>query len=275
MMFRSVTKLRAGLVLLGALALGALGACASSDPSELAFEEVPAQKLYAQGIAAMDGGDDSLARKKFEELDRQHPYSNYARRSMVLSAYNSYRQGDYSESVQISRRFIALYPSDEDVPYAYYLIGQSYYRQIPEITRDQEAAERAMQAMNDLVQRYPQSEYASDARNKIRITMDQLAGKEMQIGRYYLERKEYIAAANRFKLVVKDFQTTRHVEEGLMRLAQTYLAMGIVHEAQTAVAVLGHNFPDSKWYQQAFAMLKTDGLQPQVNKGSWLSRVFS
>lgn len=272
MVVQSATTLRNCLVLLGALALGA---CASSDPSELAFEEVPAEKLYAEGIAAMDDGDDSLARKKFEELDRQHPYSNFARRSMVLSAYNAYRRGDYSDSVQTSKRFIALYPSDEDVPYAYYLIGQSYYRQIPEVTRDQEAAERAMGAMNDLVQRYPDSEYASDARKKIRITMDQLAGKEMQIGRYYLERKEYIAAANRFKLVVTDFQTTRHVEEGLMRLAQTYLAMGIMHEAQTAVAVLGHNFPESKWYKQAYSMLNKDGLKPEVNKGSWMAKIFS
>ncbi|MCT4656463.1 MAG: outer membrane protein assembly factor BamD [Cohaesibacter sp.] len=272
MVFPFAKQLRSGLILGSVLALAA---CSSTAPEELAFEEVPAEKLYAQGVTAMDSGDDKLAREKFEELDRQHPYSNLARKSMVLTAYNHYRRGEYTESVQASKRFIALYPGDEDVPYAYYLIGQSYYRQIPEVTRDQEAAERAMKAMNDLVQRYPDSEYASDARKKIRITMDQLAGKEMQIGRYYLERQEYIAAANRFKVVVSDFQTTRHVEEGLMRLAQTYLAMGIAHEAQTAVAVLGHNFPESKWYKKAHSMLSDDGLAPEVNSGSWMSKLFS
>lgn len=256
------------------LALLAMTACSSTDPSELAFQEEPAEKLYAEGLVAMEGGDTKQAREKFEELDRQHPYSNYARKSMMLTAYSHFRAGQYTECVQAAKRFIALYPSDQDVPYAYYLIGESYYRQIPDITRDQEAAERAMQAMNELVQRYPDSEYADDARKKVRITLDQLAGKEMQIGRYYLERKEYIAAVNRFKVVVTDFQITRHVEEGLLRLAEAYMAMGIVHEAQTAVAVLGHNFPESEWYKRGFAMLKGGGLAPEVNKGSWMNRLL-
>lgn len=262
---------RIGFALLGGLLLAA---CSSTDPSELAFEEVPAEKLYAEGIVAMDQGDLKTVKEKFSELDRQHPYSNYARKSMILSAYSHYRSGEYTECVSTAKRFLALYPGDEDAAYAYYLIGQSYYRQIPDVTKDQEAAERAMQAMNELIQRYPDSEYTSDARKKIRITMDQLAGKEMQIGRYYLERQEYIAAVNRFKLVVTDFQVTRHVEEGLMRLAESYLAMGIVTEAQTAVAVLGHNFPQSEWYKRAYGMLKDDGLTPKVNKGSWMSRLF-
>lgn len=264
-------QLRVGFATLSLLAIAA---CSSTDPSELAFKEVPAEKLYAEGLVAMEAGDVKESKKKFDELDRQHPYSNYARKSMVMSAYGHYKNGQFTECVQTAKRFIALYPGDEDVPYAYYLIGQSYFRQIPDVTRDQEATERAMKAMNELIQRYPDSEYTNDARKKIRITMDQLAGKEMQIGRYYLERKEYIAAANRFKLVATDFQTTRHVEEGLMRLAETYLAMGITHEAQTAVAVLGHNFPESEWYGRAHSMLKDDGLAPKVNSGSWMAKLF-
>ncbi|SNY94362.1 Beta-barrel assembly machine subunit BamD [Cohaesibacter sp. ES.047] len=263
---------RVGFVL---VMLTGLAACSSTDKSELAFEEVPAEKLYAEGLVAMESGDRKEAKKKFEELDRQHPYSNYARKSMMLSAYSHYKGGEFTECISDAKRFLTLYPGDEDAPYAYYLIGQSYFRQIPDVTRDQEAAERAMKAMNDLIQRYPDSEYANDARRKIRITMDQLAGKEMQIGRYYMERKEYIAAVNRFKVVVSDFQKTRHVEEGLMRLAEAYLAMGITHEAQAAVAVLGHNFPDSEWYKTAYKMLNKDGLDPKADKGSWVSRVFS
>ena len=263
---------RFGLALV--LASG-LAACSSTDPSELAFEEIPAEKLYAEGLVAMESGDAKAAKKSFDELDRQHPYSNYARKSIMLTAYTHYKGGQYTECVTAAKRFLALYPGDDDAPYAYYLIGQSYFKQIPDVTRDQEASERAMQAMNELIQRYPDSEYSDDARQKIRITMDQLAGKEMQIGRYYLERREYIAAVNRFKVVVTDFQMTRQVEEGLMRLAESYLAMGITHEAQTAVAVLGHNFPQSKWYKIAYSMLNKDGLAPEVNRGSWMARLFN
>ncbi|TLP48449.1 outer membrane protein assembly factor BamD [Cohaesibacter sp. CAU 1516] len=270
--FLSAKQSRIGFALL--LTLG-VAACASKDPSELAFEEVPAEKLYAEGLRAMETGDSKEAKKKFEEIDRQHPYSSFARKSMLLTAYQNFRNGNYTETVTAAKRFIALYPGDEDVPYAYYLIGESYYRQIPDVTRDQEAAERAMGAMNELVQRYPDSEYSDDARRKVRITLDQLAGKEMQIGRYYQERREYIAAINRFKVVVSDFQNTRHIEEALMRLAESYLAMGIAHEAQTAIAVLGHNFPDSPWYKRGYNMLNEGGLQPQIQKGSWISNVFS
>ena len=260
---------------IGLLFAAGLTACSTADQSDLAFEEIPAEKLYAEGLVAMDDGDAKEAQAKFEELDRQHPYSNYARKSMMLTAYTHYKGGQYTECISAAKRFLALYPSDPDAPYAQYLIGESYFRQVPDITRDQEAAERAMQAMNEVVQRYPDSEYANDARRKVRMAMDQLAGKEMQIGRYYLERREYIAAVNRFKVVVTDFQMTRHVEEGLMRLAESYLAMGITHEAQTAVAVLGHNFPESKWYKIAYSMLNKDGLAPEVNKGSWMAKLFS
>ncbi|WP_316860106.1 outer membrane protein assembly factor BamD [uncultured Cohaesibacter sp.] len=268
--FLYTNRVRLGLAV---LVLTGLGACASKDPSDLAFEEVPAEKLYAEGLVAMQSGDRKEANKKFEELDRQHPYSNFARQSMVLTAYTHYKSGQYTECISAAKRFITLFPGDEDVPYAYYLIGQSYFKQVLDVTRDQENAEKAMQAMNELIQRYPDSEYTKDARRKVRITMDQLAGKEMQIGRYYLERKEFIAAVNRFKVVVTDYQTTRQVEEALMRLAESYLALGIVHEAQTAVAVLGHNYPESKWYKIAYAMLKKDGVVPEVNKGSWMARL--
>nr|WP_321456338.1 outer membrane protein assembly factor BamD [uncultured Cohaesibacter sp.] len=260
---------------LAVLAISGLGACSHKDPSDLVFQEIPAEKLYAEGLLAMETGDRKEAKKKFDELDRQHPYSDYSRRSMMLTAYTHYKSGEYTECISAAKRFIALFPGDKDVPYAYYLIGQSYFNQIPDVTRDQETTQKALQAMNELVQNYPDSEYAGDARRKVRVTLDQLAGKEMQVGRYYLERKEYIAAINRFKVVVTDYQTTRQVEEALMRLAESYLALGITHEAQTAVAVLGHNYPESKWYKMAYSMLNKGGYEPEVNKGSWMARIFN
>ena len=169
---------------------------------------------------------------------------------------------------------MTLFPATEDAAYAQYLIGESYFRQIPDVTRDQDLSKKAMDAMGAVIQKYPDSEYANDARNKIDMARDQIAGKEMQIGRYYLERHEYLAAVNRFKTVVEEYQTTRHVEEALHRLTESYLALGIVPEAQTAAAVLGHNFPDSEWYQDSYKLLGKGGLEPEENKGSWISRAF-
>ena len=155
---------------------------------------------------------------------------------------------------------MTLFPATDDAAYAQYLIGESYFRQIPDVTRDQDLSQKAMEAMGAVIQKYPDSEYADDARKKIEMARDQIAGKEMQIGRYYLERREYLAAVNRFKTVVQDYQTTRHVEEALHRLTESYLALGIVPEAQTAAAVLGHNFPDSEWYQDSYRLLSKGGL---------------
>jgi outer membrane protein assembly factor BamD len=191
-----------------------------------------------------------------------------------MSAFANYRRGRNDETIQAANRFLTLYPGSEDAAYAQYLIGASYFNQIPDVTRDQDATRRAMASLEEIVARYPDSEYAVDASRKLIVARDQLAGKEMQVGRYYLERREYIAAVNRFRAVVTDYQDTRHVEEALERLVEANLAMGLAGEAQTAAAVLGHNFPDSPWYQDAYKLLQSGGLEPREDRGSWLSQLF-
>ena len=227
-----------------------------------------------EALAHLEAGDPRDAAEKFEEIDKEHPYSDYARRSLVMSAFLNFRRGKYQEAINDAQRYVTLFPANPDAAYAQYLIGESYFRQIPDVTRDQEISRKAMDAMNEVIRKYPDSEYADDAQNKIDVATDQIAGKEMQIGRYYLERREYLAAVNRFKSVVQEYQTTRHVEEALHRLTESYMALGIVPEAQTAAAVLGHNFPDSQWYQDSYALLNKGGLSPDENRGSWISRAF-
>lgn len=251
------------------------GLFGSKEEAFVEAPEVPAGQLYNQGLAYMNEGRMSNAIKSFEEVDRQHPYSDYARKAMLMTAFAHFKGAAYDDAARAAKRFIALYPSSPDAPYAQYIIGESYFRQVPDVTRDQAATRAAMDSMQTIITNYPDSEYAADARKKLIVARDQLAGKEMQIGRYYQERREYIAAVNRFKTVVSDYQDTRHVEEALMRLTETYLAMGLASEAQTAAAILGHNFPDSQWYKDAHARLQGGGLQPNENKGSWLSRVFN
>lgn len=277
-MDRSLTdspfRRRAGVFLAPALAL-LLAGCMSgkADTDDLAATE-PADLLYNQGLALLNAGDRSEAREKFEAVDEQHPYSEYARRAMIMSAYLNFKRGEYQDAINDAKRYVTLFPATKDAAYAQYLIGESYFRQVPDVTRDQEMSERAILAMNEVVQKYPDSEYAEDARKKMEIARDQIAGKDMQIGRYYLERREYLAAVNRFKTVVTAYQTTRHVEEALHRLTETYLALGVVPEAQTAAAVLGHNFPDSEWYKESYRLLGKGGLEPSENRGSWISRAF-
>jgi len=268
----------AGRTLAVAVLAGLLGACASKDKGVDLQSYVdtiePADVLYNQALANMNSGKLNEASRKFEAVDRQHPYSEYARKANVMAAFTSYKMGKFSEAITAARRFVNLYPTDEDAAYAQYIIGLSYYAQIPEITRDQRNTVLAMQNFNELVERYPDSIYIDDAKTKLRAARDQLAGKEMQVGRYYLERREYPAAVNRFRTVVEEYANTRHVEEALARLVETYYSMGLVSEAQTAAAVLGHNFPDSQWYADSYTLLQSGGLQPRENKGSWISRAM-
>ena len=235
-----------------------LAACSTSkEGTKDAFEDdQPAGVLYNEGLAYMNGGKMSDAVKSFDEVDRQHPYSEWARKALIMSAFASYRRGRFDDTVTPANRYLTLYPGSPDAAYAQFLIGSSYFKQIPDITRDQEPTRKAMASLQEIVDRYPDSEYADDAKQKIIVARDQLAGKEMQVGRYYLERREYIAAINRFKIVVTEFQDTRHVEEALERLAEANMALGLAGEAQTAAAVLGHNFPDSQWYQDAYKLLQ-------------------
>ena len=232
----------------------------------------PADALYNQGLANLNAGRLKEASRKFEAVDRQHPYSEFARKSMVMSAFTNYRQGNYEEAINAGKRYVQLYPSSEDAAYAQYIVGLSYFRQIRDVTQDQKESRRAIEAMDEVVQRWPESQYVEDARTKARFARDQLAGKEMQIGRYYLERREYIAAAKRFRYVVENYSNTRHVEEALARLTETYYAMGLTSEAQTAAAVLGHNYPDSQWYKDSYKLLQSGGLEPRENAGSWISK---
>ena len=232
----------------------------------------PADQLYNEGLANLNAGRLREASRKFDAVDRQHPYSEYARKSMVMAAFTNYRQGNYQDAINAGQRYVQLYPSSEDAAYAQYIVGLSYFRQIRNVTQDQKESRRAIEAMEEVVQRWPDSEYVEDAKSKIRFGRDQLAGKEMQVGRYYLERREYIAAAKRFRYVVENYSNTRHVEEALARLTETYYAMGLTSEAQTAAAVLGQNYPESQWYKDSYALLQTGGLEPRENAGSWISR---
>src|SRR3954470_23386792 len=206
------------------------------------FVEEPADKLYNEGLFLMNQNNDpKAASKKFEEVDRQHPYSDWARKSLLMSAYAFYQSGDYDSCIGAATRYVTLHPGSPDAAYAQYLIAASHYDQIPDVSRDQARTEKAMAALQEVVRKYPTSEYATSAKAKLEGARDQLAGKEMDVGRYYLLKKDYIAAINRFKTVVTQYQTTRHVEEALARLTEAYMAIGIVGEAQTAAAVLGHN----------------------------------
>lgn len=272
---------RRGLARALAVALLAanLGACSSNGFDFFAKEEVApdeaADKLYNEGLYLLNSRNDLKgAVKKFEEVDRQHPYSEWARKSLIMSAYANYSAGNYEECVTAAKRYTTLHPGSPDAAYAQYLIAASYYDEIPDITRDQARTEKALASLEEVVRKYPTTEYANNAKEKITFARDQLAGKEMQIGRYYLDRKDYTGAINRFKVVVTRYQTTRHVEEALERLTESYMSLGIVSEAQTAAAVLGHNFPDSPWYKSAYQLVKSGGLEPTENKGSWISKAF-
>lgn len=261
------TGLALSVILLG------LAACKSSEVSSSDFVDdiQPADVLYNQALASMDAGNMRRAKKKLAEIDQQHPYSEYSRRALIMQTFIDYRRGNYTDSSATAKRYVSLYPGDKDAAYAQYLEGMSKFRQMQDITRDQTSTAQAYNAMNKLVEQYPESEYVEDAKAKMRITLDQLAGKEMLTGRYYLERREYLAAITRFRGVVERYQTTRHIEEALARLTEAYFALGVVPEAQNAAAVLGHNFPESQWYRDSVDLLRNDGLSPQRNKGSWLS----
>jgi outer membrane protein assembly factor BamD len=235
----------------------------------------PADRLYNEGLFLLNNQHDSVkAVKKFEEVDRQHPYSEWARKALLMSAYANYQAGSYDECIAAAKRYMTLHPGSPDAAYANYLIAASYYDQIPDVSRDQAQTEKALAALQEIIRRYPDTPYAAKAKEKLQFARDQLAGKEMTIGRYYLNRKDYTGAINRFKVVVTKYQTTRQAEEALERLTEAYMALGIVREAQTAAAVLGHNFPDSDWYKRAYQLVKSRGVTPEEDTGSWISKAF-
>jgi outer membrane protein assembly factor BamD len=269
---RSDRRLRA---LACAVALALLAGCGLLTKDDDLVPDDPADKLYNQGLYLLNNKQDyKAAAKKFDEVDRQHPYSEWARKALIMSAYAYYEAREYDDCVNSAKRFVSLHPGSADAAYAQYLIGSSYYDQILDVTRDQQRSERAINALSEVVRKYPDSEYAISAKKKIEMARDQLAGKEMQIGRFYMNKRDFTGAINRFKVVVTQYQTTRHVEEALMRLSEAYISLGIIGEAQTAAAVLGHNFPDSAWYKDAYGLVRSAGGEPSENKDSWISRAF-
>ena len=257
------------------LAGGLVAGCASTSNEALkALNPDPPDKMYARGDALLNGGSFTEAAKKFEDLDRDHPYAPEARRAIVMAAYAYYKAAKYPEAIAAARRYTTLHPGTKDAALAHHIIASANFDDIRDPGRDQTATRKALAELKTLVQRYPDSPYTKLAHNRIRIAEDTLAGAEMSVARYYQKRNNHVAAINRYKTVVSEYQTTAHVEEALYRLAETNMALGIVPEAQTAAAVLGHNYPSSEWYGHAYALLKSGGVSPQINQGTWISNTL-
>ena len=253
------------------LVLALLVGCA---PGEEPYVERPVEELYNEAMDSLLDEDFEAAVAGFAEVERQHPYSVWATRAQIMSAFVYYQSNRYDDAIAAAGRFIELHPGNRDAAYGYFLIAMSYYEQISDVGRDQRTTALALQALEEVVRRFPGSTYARDARLKIDLTRDHLAGKEMTVGRYYLRRGNPVAAIGRFRKVVELYQTTSHAAEALHRLTEAYLALGVSGEAQTAAAVLGHNYPGSRWYEHSYALLVDSDLKPEADEESWISRVF-
>ena len=248
--------------------------CADEPIGAAVYIERPVEQIYNDAWVWVEDGEWILAGIQFSEVERQHPYSVWARRSLLMASFSFYMANRYPDAIQTADTFIQLHPGNRDVPYAYYLKAVSLYEQIIDINRDQERTAEALTALQDLVQRYPDSEYARDARLKIDLARDHLAGKEMAIGRFYLRQGNVLAAIIRFRTVVDDYQTTSHTPEALERLTEAYLTLGLVGEAQAAAAVLGYNYPGNPWYQDAYTLLvDADAAPPTADQG-WFRRTL-
>ena len=245
-----------------------LQACSSDDKAD-EYVERPVSELYNAALTLMKTEKYKEAAVAFDEVERQHPYSVWATKAQLMSAYAYYQDKHYDDAIIALDRFIQLHPSNKDVTYAYYLKGLSYYEQISDVTRDQKMTELAMSTLKELVARFPNSKYARDATLKIDLTHDHLAAKEMEIGRYYLTQKQYLAAINRFRNVIDKYQTTTHVPEALHRLTESYLSLGIPEEARKTAAVLGHNFPGSEWYIDSYQFIEGKQIRKPEGEGPW------
>lgn len=228
---------------------------ACSDTQEL-LEEQPVEPLYNKAMDYLESGSYTRAAHTFAEVERQHPYSNLAPKSLLMAAYAYYQAKKYEDALENYNVFIQLHPGHEHVAYAYYMAGICYYEQIPTVERDQKATEEALMAFEEVVHRFPSTPFGKDARLKIDLIRDHLAGKEMDVGRYYLGKQAYLAALNRFKNVVEGFQTTSHAPEALHRMVECYLALGVLDEAQKTAAVLGYNYPGSPWYADTYELIR-------------------
>ena len=235
-----------------------LAACAGGKTTRADTQYVArdVNTLYSLAKRRLDQGRYMEAAAIFDEVERQHPYSVWARRAQLMSAFSYYAAKDYTKSTESARRFLAIHPGNRDAPYAHYLIALNFYEQIEDVTRDQSITRQALDSLNELVRRYPNTRYASDARLKVDLVRDHLAGKEMEIGRFYQRRGQWLAATQRFRAVIDEYQTTSHTPEALMRLTESYLALGIPEQARQSASVLGANYPNTKWYERAYSLVQ-------------------
>jgi outer membrane protein assembly factor BamD len=238
------------------------------------MEQYTAAEIFERGEYDLERGREDDAAFYFGEIERLYPYSEWAKRGLIMQAFAYHRDGDYDNARSSAQRFLDFYPADEDAAYAQYLLALSYYDQIDEIGRDQGLTFQALQALRVVIERYPESEYARSAILKFDLAFDHLAAKEMEVGRYYLKRDHFSAAINRFRVVVEDFQTTSHTPEALHRLVESYLSLGLTDEAQTAAAILGHNYRATEWYEDSYALLTGQGLEPESIGDNWLSAIY-
>lgn len=262
---------RFGLV----LALGLLAGCGGFDPRAAgALDQYSAEQIYQKGELEVETGDPADAAFYFGEIERLYPYSEWAQRALIMQAFAYHKDRDYPNSRAAAQRYLDFYPAESDAPYAQYLLALSYYDQIDEIGRDQGLTFQALQALRAVIEQYPDSEYARASILKFDLAFDHLAAKEMEVGRYYLKRKNYAAAVNRFRVVVEQFQTTSQTPEALHRLVEAYLSLGLTDEAQTAGAILGTNYPSTEWYQDSFALLTGRGLEMRATGDNWLASIY-
>ncbi|TNE62839.1 MAG: outer membrane protein assembly factor BamD [Alphaproteobacteria bacterium] len=259
-------------IVLSSLVLGLVACSSKKDEDKYIARDV--EVLYNLAQDNLEKHRYRLAAAAFDEVERQHPYSVWARRAQLMSAYAYYMSNNYDDSILAAQRFLQLHPGNKSAPYAYYLIALCHYEQVSDVGRDQAKTQEAEQALIEVIRRYPDSEYARDAKLKLALTHDHLAGKDMEVGRFYMHRQEYLAAVVRFRHVIEEYQTTSHTPEALHRLVEAYLALGIYDEAKTAAAVLGHNFPGSKWYRYSYNLLQGKDMKPEAKEGSWLSKLW-
>ena len=263
------------LMLVSALAIAACAEFGDNGEETRPLASLSPEELYTLAEFELEANNNpEEAARFFGEVERLYPYSELSRRALVMQAFAYHRGGDYESSRGAAERFLATYPADQDASWAQYLVALSYYDQIDDVGRDQGLTFQALQSLRDVIERYPDSEYARSAILKFDLAFDHLGAKEMEVGRYYLKRGHYVAAVNRFRVVVEDFQTTTHTPEALHRLVEAYLSLGLTEEAQTAGAILGFNFQSTVWYQDSFALLTGQGLRPEASGDSWLASIW-
>lgn len=270
---RAIRKLSLTSALLAATLLAGCGSL-FEEKEAAPIENRSAREIFDSAQAQLDGGNTAQAAKTFDEIERLYPFSQLSKRAIIMSAFSYYQAGDMPNARASAARYLDLYPSDTDAPYAQYLTALTYYDNIVDVGRDQALTKSALQELNELVRRYPESDFSRDALLKIDLTNNHIAGKEMEVGRYYLKRGHYLAAVNRFRVVIEDYQTTSHTPEALHRLVESYLSLGLDREARVSAAVLGKNFVGSDWYAASYSLLEGRDLRPATEEDAWYDSIF-